>query len=117
VSNSIYRGTITDGIKTSNPKSAKHVLTHVIKKWTMLPIPSIKTWKEAVTAQDHDLNLFCTHLKNKTTITKGPLENTAYHKEWINGKLETKDGIMYQLEIPKATRIRQLRHKIVPLSL
>jgi hypothetical protein len=116
VARGIYGGTITDGIKSSNPESAKCLLTRVINRWTTLPVPTTETW-QAATTQDKDLNLIRTHMENGTPLTKGPLENTRYHKEWLEGRLETENGILYQLEVPKATRIRQLRRKIVPITL
>jgi hypothetical protein len=59
-------------------------------------------------AQENDLNLLKTHMENGTPLTKGPLENTKYHKEWLDGKVKAENGIVYQLEAPKTTRIRQL---------
>ena len=40
-----------------------------------------------------------------------------YHTELSNQRIILENGILYQLEQPKATRIRRLQRKIVPLSL
>jgi hypothetical protein len=73
-------------------------------------------WQQATT-QDHDLNIIKTILETEGELLKATLEKKAYYKEWSEGKLNVEDGILYQLEEPKASRIRQLQRRVVPKSL
>ena len=73
-------------------------------------------WKQAI-ANDPDLSLITSTLLNTTELPRAQLENKTYHKEWTGGKLDIEDGIIYQLEEPKASRIRQLQRRVVPRSL
>jgi hypothetical protein len=50
----------------------------VINQWTTLPVPHNEKW-QAATAQDNNLN--------KAALTKRPLEDMTYYKEWLKGKL------------------------------
>lgn len=43
--------------------------------------------------------------------------NTKYHSELTSQRLILEEGIIYQLEQPKATRLRQLQRKVVPTTL
>jgi hypothetical protein len=95
---------------------SKCLLTRIVNRWTTLPIPTTQTWKEA-TNQDPDLTLIKAALEANHDLSKSRLDNKAYHKEWTEGKLELKEGVLYQLEVPKATRIRQLQRRVVPRSL
>jgi hypothetical protein len=98
------------------PTRAKTLTTRVINRWTTLPTPTTEMWQQA-TDQDPDLHLIKTTLMNNAELQRAPLENKRYHKEWAEGKLEVKDGIIFQLEEPKASRIRQLQRRVVPKSL
>ena len=75
-----------------------------------------ETWRQA-TYQDPDLKLILTTIDANGELQKAPLENKQFYTEWMEGKLESEDGILYQFEEPKATRIRQLQRKVVPKSL
>ena len=45
------------------------------------------------------------------------LKCKQYYQEWAKGKLEVEDDVLYQFEQPKAARFRQLRRRVVPVSL
>jgi hypothetical protein len=92
-------------------------LTHkVINRWTTLPLPTTETWTRA-TDQDPDLRIIVHALKEKSTPLKATFRRKKCHAELIGQRIILEDGMLYQLEQPKATRIRQLQRKIVPLSL
>jgi hypothetical protein len=99
-----------------NPERARTLLTRVINRWTTLPAPTEQSWR-AATAQDPDLSKVLKALTEETELIRAGLSNKTYHTEWKKGKLEQEEGIIYQLEEPKATRIRQLRRKVVPPTL
>jgi hypothetical protein len=88
----------------------------VINRWTTLPLPTTETWIR-VTGQDPDLRIITRAMKEKTTPLKAVFSCKKYHDEPIGQRIILEEGILYQLEQPKATRIRQLQRKIVPLSL
>jgi hypothetical protein len=54
-------------------------------------------------SKDPDFNCIKMTLEHNQELSKGPSENKAYYKEWIEGRSEVQDGIVYQLEVPKAT--------------
>jgi hypothetical protein len=83
---------------------------------TTLPAPTEQTWR-AATEQDPDLSKVLKALQEQTKLIRANLSNKTYHTKWKKGKLEQEEGIIYQLEEPKATRIRQLRQKVVPPTL
>jgi hypothetical protein len=99
-----------------DPERGICLLNRVINRWTTLPVPTEETWR-AATAADPDLKYIMASLENQTDLQRAPLTNKKYHDEWREGKLEQENGMMYQLELPKATRIRQLRQKVVPHTL
>jgi hypothetical protein len=101
-----------------NQRTARHgqVLSRVINRWTTIPMPSEKDWRDA-TKEDSDTNYIYEMLDNGNRLNYGRLENKRYYKEWTEGKLEVEAGILYQWEEPKATKIRQLRRKVVPTKL
>ena len=70
-------------------------------------------WTDA-TDTDHDLLRIKQALTTGTTLAKASLHEKRYYKEWQEDKLELDDGIIYQYEEPKATKIRQLRRRVVP---
>jgi hypothetical protein len=92
------------------------MVTRVINRWTTLPEPTREDWVNA-TATDHDLTRISAALATGDPLSKAALHDKTYHKEWSNGKLELDDGVLYQYEEPKATRIRQLRRRVVPTRL
>jgi hypothetical protein len=97
---------------------ARHgqVLSRVINRWTTIPMPSEKDWRDA-TKEDPNTNYIYETLDNGNRLNYGRLENKRYYKEWTDGKLEAEAGMLYQWEEPKATRIRQLQKKVVPAKL
>ena len=40
-----------------------------------------------------------------------------YYPVWAKGQFEVEDGVLFQLEHPKGMKIRQLRRRVVPISL
>ena len=86
-----------------------------INQATTIPEPSLQTWKNA-TNSDHDLALIKTALEYNTVLAKEMLNDKRYHKEWMEGRLEHEDGLIFQFEEPKLRRIRQLRRQVVPRS-
>jgi hypothetical protein len=99
-----------------DPERGICLLNRVIDRWTTLPVPTKEMWQAATTA-DQDLSLVLTSLQNETALQRAPLTKKKYHDEWKDGKLEHKNGTVYQLEVPKATRIWQLRRRVVPINL
>ena len=88
----------------------------VINRWTTLPLPTTETWQNA-TDQDPDLRLLKDSIANTSTPPRARFTNKTYHTELMQGRIILEDGILYQLEQPKASRIRQLQRKIVPGTL
>ena len=93
-----------------------HLTEKVINRWTTLPLPTTETWI-AATDQDHDLRLLKTALEQDLIPARAQFTNKKYHTELTSQRLILENGLLYQIEQPKATRIRQLQRKIVPLSL
>jgi hypothetical protein len=93
-----------------------HLSEKVINRWTTLPLPTTETWINA-TDQDPDLKLLKSALENDRTAKRSQFTAKKYHTQLTHERLIVKDGILYQLEQPKATRIRQLQRKVAPLSL
>jgi hypothetical protein len=92
------------------------LVARVINRWTTLPVPTEETWQVA-TQNDPDLRLVLQALQHETELARATLVKKQYHTEWKEGRLEHDNGIVYQLEVPKATKIRQLRRRIVPITL
>jgi hypothetical protein len=92
------------------------LMARVINRWTTLPVPTEDVWQVA-TQKDGDLKLVAEALKDETELDRAKLGKKQYHTEWKEGRLEYENGIIYQLEVPKATKIRQLRRRIVPTTL
>jgi hypothetical protein len=83
------------------------MMEQVINRWTTLPLPTKETWLKAL-EQDPDLRRLKTALQNKQVPPRAQFTNTKYHTELKSERLLLEDGLLYQLEQPKATRIRQL---------
>jgi hypothetical protein len=88
----------------------------VINGWTTLPLPTMETWINA-TNQDPDLKLLKTALETNTTPSRALFTDNKCHTELTSQRLILEEGVLYQLEQPKATRIRKLQQKIVPRTL
>jgi hypothetical protein len=95
---------------------ARTLLTKVINRWTTYPVPTTETWK-AATAADDDLSKILTALQNGNRLLQADLQEKSYYHEWAKGRLEAENGILFQLEAPRLSKIRQLRRKIVPKTL
>jgi hypothetical protein len=92
------------------------LLTRVINHWTTLPVPTDLEWKEA-TLTDPDTNKVLKAIENGAPLNHGLLSHKGYYTEWAQGKIEAAEGILYQWEEPKLTKIRQLKRRIVPIAL
>jgi hypothetical protein len=92
------------------------MIAKVINRWTTIPAPTEEDWRNAV-ATDHDLSRIKLTLEQNTQLLKAGLHEKRYFSEWTNGKLEVENGVIYQYEEPKVTKIRQLRRRVVPKRL
>ena len=87
-----------------------------INTWTIFPLPTIEEWQQAG-EKDTDICLVIQALENDHIVDKALLVKKEFHKEWKNGTLETEAGISYQFEEPRKAMKRQLRRRVVPMSL
>jgi hypothetical protein len=88
-----------------------------INHWMTLSVPTEEMW-QAATQNDHDLKLVLKALQNGIELARVTLlVKKQYHKEWNEGRVEHKIGIVYQLEVSKATKFRQFQWRIVPTTL
>ena len=90
--------------------------TKVINRWTTFPLPSLEQWQEA-SKTDPDISHVIEHIKTKRKVILASLLNKRYYLLWSKGQFEVEDDVLYQLEHPKAAVIRQLRRRVVPISL
>ena len=88
----------------------------VIKRWTTYPLPALEQWQEA-SSVDADISYLIDRIKTKRKVVLASLICKRYYAVWAKGQLEVEDDILYQLEHPKAARIRQLRRRVVPTGL
>jgi hypothetical protein len=79
-------------------------------------MPSKKDWQEE-SQKDGDVKYLIDRIVAKKSVALTSLSCKAYYKDWANGQLEVEDMILYQWEMPKLTKIRQLRRRVVPLGL
>jgi hypothetical protein len=93
---------------TEKTEEKRTMVARVINRWTTLPEPTKEDWVSA-TETDHDFKRITTTLSTGTPLLKASLHEKKYYDEWTKDKLELEDGIVYQYEEPKATKIRQLR--------
>ncbi len=90
--------------------------TRVINRWTTLPMPTIQEWKDQ-SAVDPDISYMISKIKAKAIPQVTKLQNREYYRMWAKGHLEVEDDILCQWEHPKATKMRQLRRRVVPVGL
>jgi hypothetical protein len=88
----------------------------VINRWTTLPLPTTETWIKA-TEQEPDLLLLKQALQPKTALFRARFTNKKGHDELTSQRLCLENGIIYWLEQPLATRIRQLQRRAAPSTL
>ena len=88
----------------------------VINRWTTFPLPTLEQWQEA-SKEDPDIAHVMDRVSKNRPVILTSLICRRYYLVWSKGQFEVEDGILYQWEQPKATRIRQLRRKVVPVSL
>jgi hypothetical protein len=93
--NDTYRGTIR----------AKTLLTKVINRWTTYSVPTTETWR-AMTSADDDLSKIITAFQQGRRLVKADIHKKAYYHEWAKGRLEENQGILFQLEAPRLSKIR-----------
>lgn len=118
--------TLFDAIRTAealalidpdNNQAPRAFATMVLDAATMLPLPTLEQWKDA-TAQDPDLRLILdAEAPNAPPLQKSKLKEKGYFDAWKNGRLEVEDGLIFHYEEPFKARHRQLRTKVVPLTL
>ena len=65
------------------------------------------TWQEA-SKIDPDISHLIDRIKSNFPVVLASLVCKRYYMVWSKGLLEVEDDILYQLEHPKAARIRQL---------
>jgi hypothetical protein len=88
----------------------------IINRWTTLPLPTTETWRNA-TDQDHDQWLIKVALTHDQVPIRAEFINKKYHSKLTSKRMILKEGVIYQLEQPKVTRIRQLQRKVVSTTL
>jgi hypothetical protein len=86
---------------------ASTLLTKVINRWTTYPIPTTETWK-ATTAADADLKAIITALQQGRRLLQADLHEKSYCHEWAKGRLKEDQGVLFQLEAPRLSKIEQL---------
>ena len=87
-----------------------------INRWTTIPLPSEKAWKEA-SAADEDLQLLKEAMDTNTRPDKNKLQEKSYFHNYMEGKLAWEDGEWFHYEEPKKARVRQLRTRVVPSTM
>ena len=97
-------------------EKGKTLITRIVNRWTTIAEPTIQEWRQA-TQEDKDLKLISECLEKGTKLNKAQLNNKGFYEQWAKGKIEREDGLLFQYEEPKVTRIRQLRRRVVPRSL
>ena len=104
--------------KTRSAPDARYSVlsTYQVNRWTTIPIPSEKAWRDA-TEQDEDLQQLKRALDDPTALRIGNLKERGYHKPFIAGNLAWEDGSWFHYEEPKRARVRQLRTRVVPQRL
>ncbi len=83
---------------------------------SLIPLPTDDEWRQA-TLEDHDLSRILDAFKNQRELLARELDNNEYALVIKNDRIEVTDGISYYFERSKASRLRQLRTKVVPASL
>mmetsp|Transcript_13167 Transcript_13167/g.31418 ORF Transcript_13167/g.31418 Transcript_13167/m.31418 type:complete len:1848 (-) Transcript_13167:281-5824(-) len=102
---------------TKNESDAKQhlsALTHKsINRFTTLPIPTGEEWKEYC-MKDHYIQIIMTAIQQKKEPQFDRLQDVTYLKEFKYDRLESENGILYQLEHSTKRIMRQLRRAVVP---
>jgi hypothetical protein len=88
----------------------------VINRWTTFPMPTLRDWQEE-SLKDNGIRYLMECITNNKKVAMATLECRRYYKDWANGQLEVDDGVLYQWEAPKDSKIRQLRRRVVPIGL
>jgi len=101
-----------------SPLSFSSFTARVLNRWTTIPIPTDETWREEFRL-DPDTAYMIQQIVNEHKVKYATLSegNKSYFKQWTEGKLEVENGLLYQWEEPRATKIRQLRRRVVPKGL
>ena len=105
---------------TSDPPSyppelltAAEAYTFVMDEVTTIPLPSDGEWKVA-TEEDPDLHQVTLALQRREPVPLASVADKTYARVVAANLLELDDGIVYYYEHSKASRVRQLRSKVVP---
>ena len=83
---------------------------------TALPLPSVQQWKDATTS-DHDLGRILQALQGQRQLRQSDLSDKGYWEPYQLGCFEEEDGQIFCYEQSRVARLRQLRVKVVPVSL
>jgi hypothetical protein len=88
----------------------------VINRWTTILMPTAQEWKDQL-ANDPDILHQIRKIKAKEPVVHARLQNKGYYVQWGKKLLEVEEDVLYQWEHPKATIIRQLCRRGVPVAL
>ena len=106
----------TEADKLDYIDSRTPLYNFVLDPATTLPLPSNLQWQEA-TVQDQDLAHVYQQLIAREPANLALLTEKSYSRLMEANQLEADDGILYYYERSKTERCRQLRVKVVPVSL
>ena len=88
----------------------------LIRRHLVLPLPTHQQWKDA-TAADSDLAAICQALRSGQPLQLADLSDKRYFEPFQLEQFELDDGILHCYERSKLARVRQLRTRVVPISL
>ena len=88
----------------------------VINRWTTCPLPTRTEWQDA-SSQDPDVAYLIECIKTNKKVVLVKLTCKKYYLLWAKGQFQVEDDVLYQLEHPKGVKLRQLRRRVVPVSL
>jgi hypothetical protein len=78
--------------------------SQVINRWTTIPCPPLEEWKDE-SSKDPDVAYLIERIAGKKSVALAKLSAKEYYQVWAKNQLEVEDGILYQWEYPKITRI------------
>ena len=88
----------------------------VIDPATTLPLPTDDDWR-AATQLDPDTHLLHHSLLHNTPLLRAQLTDKSYYDLFRAHHFELQDGIIHYYDEPRRARARQLRLRLVPISL
>ena len=72
---------------------------------TVLPLPTKDQWQEA-TASDPNLKIITKTLESGGLLPLAEIHNKGYVTPFKKGQLEKNDGLIFQFEEPRRTKVR-----------